>query len=385
MRLRAPSEGDFTSPLRDDRVTARVGFWLGVSFLVAFVTGMLSHWAQDTPGWLTYPTGPVSLYRVSQGLHVLAGTAAVPLLLVKLWSVYPKLFARLPWPPSRRALVDGAERASIAVLVASAVFLLVTGVQNITHWYPWEFSFRSAHYAVAWVAIGSILLHVAVKLPIIRRALTAPLDADAPDAEVSREGAISRRGLLRTTYAAAGVAVLATAGQSVSWLRDMSIFAVRSGDGPQGVPINRSAEQAGVQDSAGDPSWRLTVVSSSATVLLTRADLEALPQRTRSLPIACVEGWSADATWTGVAVADLVGLVDAPAESEVFVSSLERDGAFATSTLPPQFTAHPDTLLALRLNGQTLSTDHGYPCRIITPTRPGVLQTKWVDRLEVLT
>ncbi|MEJ7741097.1 MAG: molybdopterin-dependent oxidoreductase [Nocardioidaceae bacterium] len=28
--------------------------------------------------------------------------------------------------------------------------------------------------------------------------------------------------------------------------------------------------------------------------------------------------------------------------------------------------------------------DHGHPCRIIAPNRPGVLQTKWVGRLEVL-
>jgi DMSO/TMAO reductase YedYZ molybdopterin-dependent catalytic subunit len=44
----------------------------------------------------------------------------------------------------------------------------------------------------------------------------------------------------------------------------------------------------------------------------------------------------------------------------------------------------PLTLLALSLNGQTLALDHGFPARIIAPNRPGVLQTKWVERLEVL-
>jgi DMSO/TMAO reductase YedYZ molybdopterin-dependent catalytic subunit len=42
------------------------------------------------------------------------------------------------------------------------------------------------------------------------------------------------------------------------------------------------------------------------------------------------------------------------------------------------------TLLALRVNGEVLHPDHGFPCRIIAPSRPGVLQTKWVTRLEVL-
>ena len=39
------------------------------------------------PDWLTMPTRPVNFYRVTQGLHIVAGSAAVPLLLVKLWSV----------------------------------------------------------------------------------------------------------------------------------------------------------------------------------------------------------------------------------------------------------------------------------------------------------
>ena len=41
------------------------------------------------------------------------------------------------------------------------------------------------------------------------------------------------------------------------------------------------------------------------------------------------------------------------------------------------------TLLALRCNGEVLHIDHGYPTRLIAPNRSGVLQTKWVGRLEV--
>ncbi|MEP7092226.1 MAG: molybdopterin-dependent oxidoreductase [Nocardioidaceae bacterium] len=38
----------------------------------------------------------------------------------------------------------------------------------------------------------------------------------------------------------------------------------------------------------------------------------------------------------------------------------------------------------MRLNGEALSIDHGYPARLIAPNRPGVLQTKWVARIEVV-
>ena len=40
------------------------------------------------------------------------------------------------------------------------------------------------------------------------------------------------------------------------------------------------------------------------------------------------------------------------------------------------------TLVALQLNGSPLDIDHGYPARLIAPNRPGVLQTKWLIRIE---
>lgn len=34
--------------------------------------------------------------------------------------------------------------------------------------------------------------------------------------------------------------------------------------------------------------------------------------------------------------------------------------------------------------GEDLHIDHGYPCRLIAASRPGVTQTKWLSSLEVL-
>jgi DMSO/TMAO reductase YedYZ molybdopterin-dependent catalytic subunit len=68
----------------------------------------------------------------------------------------------------------------------------------------------------------------------------------------------------------------------------------------------------------------------------------------------------------------------------VRVISLQRRGAFRASSLPGNFVDDPLTLVATGLNGEKLALDHGYPCRLIAPNRPGVLQTKWVTRLEVI-
>jgi DMSO/TMAO reductase YedYZ molybdopterin-dependent catalytic subunit len=377
-----PRPEDFRSRLRGPELAARIGIWLGVCFGVCFLTGLISHYAQDTPGWLTFPTRPVSLYRFTQGVHVLSGTAAVPLLLVKLWSVFPKLFERFAVHDRRRLTLQGLERGSIAILVAAAIFQLVTGLANSAQWYPWTFSFRATHYAVAWVAIGALLVHIGVKLPLIQTALSTSLDDDV-EATVAGS-ALSRRGLLRATWLAAGVAVLGSAGATVPWLRAVSVFGVRSGTGPQDVPVNKSAVAAGVTALATSAAYRLVVIHGDQQVELSRADLEAMTQTTATLPIACVEGWSASGEWTGVRVTDLLARVGAPPDSDVEVESLQPSGHYRVTELPRQFAADELTLLALELNGEALSIDHGFPCRLIAPNRPGVLQTKWVSRLSVI-
>ena len=100
--VRVPREEDFGSRLRSPAVAARVGLWLGIAFSVCFLNGLVGHYAQNPSQPVPFPTSPSWGYRVTQGLHVTAGYACVPLLLVKLWSVFPRLFAR---PPRDRRLL----------------------------------------------------------------------------------------------------------------------------------------------------------------------------------------------------------------------------------------------------------------------------------------
>jgi len=157
-----------------------VGIGLGIAISICFVTGLLSHAAQDLV-WFPWPTSPSWGYRVTQGAHVISGVAAIPLLLVKLWSVYPRLFVR----PPVKSRVHGFERLSVALLVSAVIFELTIGVLNIAKVYLWPFDFRDVHFAVAWIAAGSLLLHIAVKLPIIRNALARPIEADDSSLPVS--------------------------------------------------------------------------------------------------------------------------------------------------------------------------------------------------------
>ncbi|WP_392544463.1 molybdopterin-dependent oxidoreductase [Oryzobacter telluris] len=382
IEARIPTPESFSSDLRGPRTAARVGVWLGVAFALAFVTGLYSHASQLATPPVALPTGPTRLYQVTQAVHVAAGTASIPLLLVKLWSVFPRLFARPP-RPGRELVLHLLERGSIALLVGSALFQLVTGLANSAQWYPWSFGFVGAHYALAWVAAGSLAVHVAVKLPVVRQVFAGPVD-DPPPAPGGPPTSPTRRSLLRATWLSAAVAVLATTSAEIPGLRRVAVLAVRSGRGPQGIPVNRSAAAAGVGELVTDPAWRLRVIGPDRVAELSLSDLRAMTQRSAVLPIACVEGWSASGQWSGVPVRDLVALVGGAPDDDVVVRSMQVRGAYRESHLPANFVRDPDSLLALTLAGEPLAPDHGFPCRLIAPARPGVLQTKWVREVEVV-
>jgi hypothetical protein len=234
----------FTSKARDERGTAILGV------TVCFLSGVVSHLIQQPPAWFAWPSRPVWLYRWSQGLHVFAGLALIPVLLAKLWSVYPNLYR---WPPVR-GVAHAIERAAIVPLLGGALLLLATGLMNIAYWYGWGFDFIRTHYWTAWIVAGAIVVHVSAKLPVVRRSL-ARRQAQADEA-----ASPERRRFLATTAVAAGVLLLVTAGSAFTPLRRLAVLSPRrQGVGPQGLPVNKDAGSAGVADRLGDPGWRLTV------------------------------------------------------------------------------------------------------------------------------
>ncbi|HEY3673966.1 MAG TPA: molybdopterin-dependent oxidoreductase [Acidimicrobiia bacterium] len=375
-----PGRLRFRSALHEPRTAAWLGIALGVSFTVCFATGLWSHLQQNPPSWFDPIARPAGLYRVTQGLHVATGIASIPLLLAKLWVVYPKLFQR----PVVTSAASVLEKVSIVPLVGGGIFMLFTGLANINLWYPWPFNFRTSHYWVAWITIGALVVHIGAKVTITRSARSRS-SATADVATADGTGSPDRRTFLALVAGAAGALTLVTLGQTVSPLRKIALLAPRRPDtGPQGFPVNRSAIAAGVVQSAQDPAYRLVIEGDvRRSMALSLDDLRALPQHTATLPIACVEGWSASRTWRGVPVRDLLEMAGASDDARVRVHSLQQRLSYASSDLDPDQAYDHDTLLALEVEGEELHLDHGYPLRLIGPNRPGVMQTKWVTRLVV--
>jgi DMSO/TMAO reductase YedYZ molybdopterin-dependent catalytic subunit len=414
-----PAAGPFRrtfwrSPLRGRWLTSFLGSILLPLVVASALTGLLSHaaynpatGANDISGgfevglyFFEWPTHPAWLYSLPQSLHLIAGFAAIPILLAKLWSVIPKLFER----PPARSLAHGLERVSLLTLVGSALFLFVTGVINVQYWLPFGFSFVPAHYYAALIFVAALAVHLVLKLPIVARTflregalrplgegiarMRAADPAEDPLAAVEPAPAtISRRGMLGAVGLGSLTLVAMTLPTNLlAPVREIALLSPRGrdyGGGPNDFQVNKTAALAGIDPASTGGSWRLGLTGAGRDVSLSRADLLAMPQREERLPIACVEGWTTWQDWAGVPLADLAALagVEAGADVEVLVESLQGGGAFSQATLAANQVLDPRSLLALRVNGADLSLDHGFPARVIVPAMPGVHNTKWVRRM----
>ncbi|MGW5637242.1 molybdopterin-dependent oxidoreductase [Streptomyces sp. NPDC003832] len=395
------SPGFWRSPLRGPWLTSVLGVVLLAGITVLFVTGLLSYAAYNpdlspvndkTPdkGLLgfylfSWPTDPHWLYRLNQGVHVTLGITLIPVLLAKLWSVVPRLFTL----PPARSLAHALERISLLLLVGGALFEFVTGVLNIQLDYVFPGSFYPLHFYGAWVFFAAFLAHLALKTPTALRNLRQMREErnDLVPTEPA-EPTVSRRGALWFVGGGSLLLFATTVGQNFDGpLRRTALLAPHGGadpgEGPNGFQINKTAAYAGIRPAeTADDTWRLVVTGRTGTVRLARADLLRLPLHSAALPIACVEGWSTgDQWWRGVRLRELAALVGYDDAPDVFVESLQRRGAFRRAALRANQVADPRSLLALFVNGEELSPDHGHPARIIVPAAPGVLNTKWVARL----
>lgn len=138
---------------------------------------------------------------------------------------------------------------------------------------------------------------------------------------------------------------------------------------------------------------------------LTLADLEKRKQTTIEAVLQCagngrglfkprVPGvqwrWGAmgNAEWTGVRLADILADAGvAKTAQHVQVQGAERPTLEQTPAfirgIPLAKAMHPDTLIALKMNGQPLSPQHGYPARLVVPGWVGDDWMKWLSTIEV--
>lgn len=408
----SPFQPEFwRSPLRGPWLTSFLGTLLVPAIAVLAVTGFVSQWAyypeltgnatvnpgSDIPVLFHFPgSWPSWSYALNQGIHVTLGLMTLPFILAKLWSVMPKLFER----PVVRNFAGALERISLLLLVGSVLLEFATGILDIDSYYRFPVNFRIVHYYGAWVFVTMFVLHFCVKLPTVRRSyrergvlkpLLQGLPTTEPEPPVAGSVApvspaaptLSRRGLLAMLGGASLTIFAVQAGSSIGGpFRRLALLAPRGrvfGTGPNDFQVNHTAASAQITPAMTGSGWRLTLVGER-TMSFTRQQLLSMAQTTHTLTIACTEGWSTTQHWTGVRLADLARVVDAPADSVLRTVSLEGSPGVWSSFSQSQW-SDERALLALRVNDADLSPDHGYPARVIVPNNPGVHNTKWVASL----
>jgi DMSO/TMAO reductase YedYZ molybdopterin-dependent catalytic subunit len=117
-------------------------------------------------------------------------------------------------------------------------------------------------------------------------------------------------------------------------------------------------------------------------ITLTYDELQALPQTEISVDIHCVTRWSRfDTGFKGVHWRELAKLV-CPRPSARFVVAHAEQGF--TANLPLAALDDDNSLIAWEADGEPLEPEHGWPLRLVVPTRYFWKSAKWLRGLELL-
>jgi DMSO/TMAO reductase YedYZ molybdopterin-dependent catalytic subunit len=117
-------------------------------------------------------------------------------------------------------------------------------------------------------------------------------------------------------------------------------------------------------------------------IVLSYDELRALPTMEITVDIHCVTRWSRfDTSFKGVQWRELAKLAK-PKPSARFVLAHAEQGF--TSNLPLKALGDDEALIAWEADGEPLTPDHGWPLRLVVPSRYFWKSAKWLRGLELL-
>jgi DMSO/TMAO reductase YedYZ molybdopterin-dependent catalytic subunit len=117
-------------------------------------------------------------------------------------------------------------------------------------------------------------------------------------------------------------------------------------------------------------------------VTLTYEALQALPQTEITVDIHCVTRWSRfDTSFKGVHWRELANLVR-PKPIARFVLAHAEQGF--TANVPLEALEADEALIAWEADGEPLEPEHGWPLRLVIPSRYFWKSAKWLRGLELL-
>jgi len=134
--------------------------------------------------------------------------------------------------------------------------------------------------------------------------------------------------------------------------------------------------------AGGFVDWRLDVdgmVGRPSSFSL--AELRRLPSRSQITQLACEEGWSFIAEWTGVPLSEVLSAAGTLPQARYAVYFSLQPKWWHSIDMADAL--HPQTLLVYGMNGGELSMGHGGPLRLRVPRQLGYKSVKFISRLTL--
>lgn len=162
------------------------------------------------------------------------------------------------------------------------------------------------------------------------------------------------------------------------------------------ITEERENGDEGLGEDFDASDWKLVLKGRNAgdeNLLLSFADIQALPHVEQVTELFCIEGWSIVQKWKGVRFRDFAAkyppptldgddpdVINHPENLIPYVAMETPDGGYYVG-LDLASALHPQTLLCWEMNGKPLAPEHGAPLRLVIPVKYGVKNIKRIGTI----
>jgi DMSO/TMAO reductase YedYZ molybdopterin-dependent catalytic subunit len=116
---------------------------------------------------------------------------------------------------------------------------------------------------------------------------------------------------------------------------------------------------------------------------LTLDDIESMPKTRLVKDFQCVTGWRVpDVHWEGVKLSDVLDAAGVQAGAAAL--AFDRNDALDTESLTLDQARRPDVIVAYRMLGAPVTTEHGGPVRLYVAPMYGYKSLKWLSAIRVV-
>jgi DMSO/TMAO reductase YedYZ molybdopterin-dependent catalytic subunit/thiosulfate reductase cytochrome b subunit len=135
-------------------------------------------------------------------------------------------------------------------------------------------------------------------------------------------------------------------------------------------------------------TWKLQVKGLvERPLLLSLADLRAMPQKRQITQHCCIQGWSAFAEWSGIPLIEILNRCGPLPQARYLIfhsHQVDEQGRGYYGSLDIEEARRPQSILAFEMNGAPLPLNHGAPLRLRVETKLGFKMVKWLRAIELV-